>query len=194
MVIDPGLDPQAIDQRIGEIGLKPVAVLCTHGHFDHVGGAAYFQNKYAAPVYLPHADIKTMKGSNFLLMALKIPIRIDMPRLTELAPGAAIPVEGGTYRYVPCPGHTPGSAVICTDDGYGFSGDSLYAQGVGLSKLPGEDHALLKASLLQLWNSLPLGMTICPGHGPTAKWEKLREQNQALRKFVGIDVKAEIAS
>ena len=186
VVIDPGLDPQAIDEQVTALGLKPLAVLCTHGHFDHVGGASHFQARYGVPVYLPQADAATAKASNFLLMALRIPARITLADFTPVAPGPVTVRAGDAdYRYVPCPGHTPGSSIICIG-GYGFSGDSIYARGVGLSKLPGENHAQLKASLQALWTSLPGDMTLCPGHGPAATWDTIRETNTALRDFLAV--------
>lgn len=189
VLIDPGLDPQAIDRELGAIGLTPVAVLCTHGHFDHVGGAFHFQDKYGIPVHLPQADMATMKGANFLLMALRIPARIALPRVTPIPPGSTVAAGGAQYRYLPCPGHTPGSSIICID-GYGFSGDSLYARGVGLSKLPGEDHGMLRASILSLWETLPGSMIICPGHGSVASWDTIRHTNTALREFLSSAGKA----
>ncbi len=190
VLVDPGLDPQGIDEQLGTLGLKPVAVLCTHGHFDHVGGASHFQSRYGVPVHLPQADAPTAKASNFLLMALRIPARITLADFTAVAPGPATVQAGGAdYRYLPCPGHTPGSSIICID-GYGFSGDSIYARGVGLSKLPGENHALLKASIQALWDTLPGDMTMCPGHGPVATWDAIRETNASLRDFMSAQHKA----
>ncbi len=186
VIVDPGLDPQSIDQQVGALGLTPAAVLCTHGHFDHVGGASHFQDRYGIAVHLPQADAATAKSSNFLLMALKIPARIKLAEFTPVPPGGATVRVGDTdYRYVPCPGHTPGSSIICID-GYGFSGDSIYARGVGLSMLPGENHAQLKSSLQTLWSTLPRSMTICPGHGPVATWDTIRETNMALREFLSV--------
>ncbi|MBC7435411.1 MAG: MBL fold metallo-hydrolase [Bdellovibrionales bacterium] len=195
VLIDPGLDPQGIDAHLAALGRTPAAVLCTHGHFDHVGGASYFQEKYGVPVYLPQADIKTMKASNFLLMALKIPKRITLPEVTPVNPinpvtaGQAEPVEveveagGARYTYLPCAGHTPGSCLIRSGD-YVFSGDSLYARGVGLSHLPGEDRALLRANIRALMDTLPAGVMICPGHGPTAPFGDICRENQALLEFL----------
>lgn len=186
VIVDPGLDPQGIDQQVGALGLTPAAVLCTHGHFDHVGGASHFQDRYGIAVHLPQDDAATAKASNFLLMALKIPARIKLAEFTPVPPGATTVRVGDTdYRYVPCPGHTPGSSIVCID-GYGFSGDSIYARGVGLSKLPGENHAQLKSSLQSLWSTLPGTMTICPGHGPVAIWDTIRETNMALREFLSV--------
>jgi hydroxyacylglutathione hydrolase len=184
VLIDPGLDPAGIDAQVILLRKVPEAVLCTHGHFDHVGGAAYFQQKYKLPVYLPSGDVKTMQSSNFLLMAVKIAMRIELPDVTQLpGDGASVVVGGNTYVYQPLPGHTPGSCLVRTGQ-HVFSGDSLYARGVGLSHLPGENRELLRAGIRRLWDRLPTNALVCPGHGSVARFGDICRENQALLDFL----------
>jgi hydroxyacylglutathione hydrolase len=186
-LIDPGLDPLATDAALKTLGLTPRQVFCTHGHFDHVGGAAHFQQAYGAEVFLHPADLKTMKTSNFLLMVIKLEQRITLPSVTFIEPDTAIPVGGGgSVTYRPVPGHTPGSCFIAYGDQL-FTGDSLYARGVGLSNLPGENHDLLRQSLLALWDEIPSGCTVHPGHGRSAPFAEIRETNRPLRAFLGLE-------
>ena len=179
-VIDPGLDPHRIDRAAKDLGLTPNQVFCTHGHFDHIGGASFFQQAYGATVYLHQADLKTMKSGNFLLMVLKIEQRIILPEVTLIDPASppAAPVT-----YLPVPGHTPGSCFIRHGE-HLFTGDSLYARGVGLSDLPGENHGLLRQSLLALWDAIPGDTLIHPGHGPSARFAEIRAGNRALAEFL----------
>jgi hydroxyacylglutathione hydrolase len=179
-IIDPGLDPQRIDRAARSLGLTPRQVFCTHGHFDHIGGASWFQQVYGASVHLHAADLKTMRSSNFLLMALKIDQRIALPEVTPIDPSAdsELPV-----RYLPTPGHTPGSCFIRFGE-HLFTGDSLYARGVGLSDLPGENHGLLRKSLLALWDAIPGATLVHPGHGPSARFDEIRSHNRALAAFL----------
>ena len=184
VLIDPGLDPAGIDAQVMLLVKTPEAVLCTHGHFDHLGGAAYFQQKYKLPVYLPSGDVKTMQSSNFLLMAVKIAMRIELPDVTQLpAEGASVTVGGATYIYHPLPGHTPGSCLVRKGQ-HVFSGDSLYARGVGLSHLPGENRELLRAGIRLLWDSMPADTLVCPGHGSVARFGDICRENQALLDFL----------
>jgi hydroxyacylglutathione hydrolase len=184
VLIDPGLDPAGIDEQVMLLGKTPEAVMCTHGHFDHVGGAAYFQQKYKVPVYLPSGDVKTMQSSNFLLMAVKIAMRIELPDVTQLPiEGASVVVGRKTYIYQPLQGHTPGSCLVRSGQ-HVFSGDSLYARGVGLSHLPGENRELLRAGIRMLWDSLPVDVLVCPGHGPVARFGDICRENQALLDFL----------
>jgi hydroxyacylglutathione hydrolase len=179
-VIDPGLDPERIGRAAAELGLTPRQVFCTHGHFDHIGGASWFQRHHGAPVFLHQADLKTMQSGNFLLMVLKIAQRITLPEVSLVDPASPpdLPVS-----YLPVPGHTPGSCFIRFGE-HLFTGDSLYARGVGLSDLPGENHALLRKSLLALWDTIPGDTLVHPGHGPSARFAEIRAGNRALAEFL----------
>ncbi|HEY2356107.1 MAG TPA: MBL fold metallo-hydrolase [Phenylobacterium sp.] len=186
-VIDPGLDPERIDRAAQGLGLTPRQVFCTHGHFDHIGGASHFQRVYGADVFLHGADLKTMKSGNFLLMVLKIEQRIVLPEVTNVDLGGPIVCPGGQpLSYLPVPGHTPGSCFIRYGE-HLFTGDSLYARGVGLSDLPGENHGLLRKSLLALWDEIPGDWMIHPGHGPSARFADIRADNHALLAFLSGD-------
>lgn len=183
-LVDPGTDPKAIDGALISLGLSPRQIICTHGHFDHVGSAAFFQEKYGASCYLHGADLKTLRGSNFLLMALKIPFTMRVPRIEE-AEGLVVTLGEQELRVLTAPGHTPGSCILH----YGqtlFTGDTLYSYGVGLSKLPGENPKLLKDTLLALWDQLPLEANVFPGHGDGAIFASIRSDNTPLRHFLGL--------
>lgn len=182
-VIDPGLDPTTIDSVARHLGIRPRYVFCTHGHFDHIGGASHFQRTYGAEVFLRAADLKLMKAGNFMLMAMKIDARITLPEPTLLSDETGGSVAGEIVSYRPLPGHTPGSSLI----EYGqhiFSGDSLYAQGIGLSNLPGEDHALLRKNLKALVGLVADDAIIHPGHGPSARFGDIWRDNRALSEFL----------
>jgi glyoxylase-like metal-dependent hydrolase (beta-lactamase superfamily II) len=184
VVVDPGLDRAAIEQDFATCGWHPIAALCTHGHFDHVGSASWLQSTYQLPVYLRAADLKLAKLSNFMLAAFKLKQRVELPEFQLINDGDA-PVECGGRSFVfhALPGHTPGSAGIAVDDLF-FSGDSLYARGTSLSRLPGEDHALLRASLTQLFTWVGGSVRVLPGHGDSATIDEIRSHNEQLRAFM----------
>lgn len=184
ILIDAGLDGPAIDAAMAEHGLRPHQVFCTHGHFDHAGSAAHFQDKYGCQVFMHKGDARTLKASNFLLMAFKIPQKITMPEVTYVEDGFQIDVAGHPLRYRHAPGHTPGSCVVEFGSAW-FTGDTIYSRGVGLSQLPGEDAEQLKASIGKLWPELTLDRTIYPGHGNAADGATIRSTNVALLNFLG---------
>jgi len=190
VVVDPGLDRERVEGEIADSGWTPSAVLCTHGHFDHVGGTAWLQERYGIPVYLRAQDHKTAKLSNFLMAAFKIKARITLPEFTLLADdGASLELAGRHFTFHALPGHTPGGAGILVD-GLLFSGDSLYARRTALSKLPGEDHDQLRASLKALFAWIPGDTLVLPGHGGTATIDEIRAGNEELRVFMSATVPA----
>ena len=186
ILIDAGLDGPAIDAEMAEQGLRPHQVFCTHGHFDHAGSAAYFQKKYGCQVFMHRSDARTLKSSNFLLMVLKIPHRIEQPEVTYIDASFSIDVGGHALRYLSAPGHTPGSCVIEFGTTW-FTGDTIYSRGVGLSSMPGEDSQLLRQSILHLWDGINTGRLICPGHGESRDGAAVRGENRALLTFLGLD-------
>lgn len=185
ILIDAGLDGAAIDAELSEHGLRPHAVYCTHGHFDHAGSASHFQNKYGCEVFVHKADMRILKASNFMLMAIKIPAKVTLPQVTWVEAGFTADIAGHPLRYLSAPGHTPGSCVLQLGDAW-FTGDTLYARGVGLSHLPGEDHDQLRESIRALWPQLTAGRTIYPGHGDAADGVAVRTLNGALLTFMGL--------
>jgi hydroxyacylglutathione hydrolase len=183
ILIDAGLDGPTIDSQVAEHGLRPHQVFCTHGHFDHVGGAAYFQKKYGCQVFMHRADARIMKSSNFLLMALNIPLTIEQPIVTYVSEQACININGQPLEYLHAPGHTPGSCIIQFGS-FWFTGDTIYTRNVGLSPLPGEDTNTLRQSILNVWPRVSAGRFICPGHGKPLDGEAVRSGNRPLLEFL----------
>lgn len=185
VLVDPGLDAPAIDAALTAHGLRPHQVFCTHGHFDHVGGASWFQDRYGCEVFLHEADAATMRRSNFLLMALRIPTTVTLPEVTFLPGDAGVDVGAARLRFRPAPGHTPGSCVLELGSAW-FTGDTLYRHGLGLSELPGSDQQRLRATLLELWPELTAERSVFPGHGECGDGAEVRAGNGALADFLGL--------
>lgn len=184
VVIDPGLDSDSLNQALLDADLTPEAVLCTHGHFDHLGGAAEIQSRYNVPVYLQSADFRTAKMSNFLMAAFKIDKRIKLPDFQLVDDeDSSLELAGRSFLLHSVPGHTPGSTAIEVD-GLLFSGDSLYATRIALSQLPGEDSQTLRRSLRRLFARVRSDLTVLPGHGRSASLNAILDRNHALRDFM----------
>ena len=184
VLVDPGLGGEEIKTILQQLALRPLAVLCTHGHFDHGGSASLFQHEHGCPVYLHAEDVKTLKASNFLLMAFKIDQRIEQPELSLIGTGQQIvEFDGCRFEFYAAPGHTPGSCVIGFRK-HLFTGDTLYARGVGLSKLPGEKPEQLRASLLEIFERFGPDVEVHPGHGESAPLAWVRDNNLPLRRFL----------
>lgn len=187
VLVDPGLDAPAIDAELSELGLRPHQVFCTHGHFDHTGGAAHFQQEYGCEVFLHRADDRIRRSANFLLMALKIPHRVTAADITLVDDGFCADIAGTALAFLRAPGHTPGSCVLELGSAW-FTGDTVYRRGVGLNHLPGEDTDQLRRSILELWPGLTADRLVCPGHGEATDGESVRRGNSALTEFLGVVV------
>jgi len=182
VVVDPGGDPEAIIARLARRKLAPSLVVLTHGHFDHTAALPRLRSSIAAsgretPSVAMHASDAAYLGTGAKSAHL---------RDFSLA-GAAAYVEGlweempeparflsdgeriGPFRVIHTPGHTPGSICLYEEsEGLLFSGDTLFAGGVGRTDLPGGDGGLLARSLERLL-ALPGGVRVFPGHGPETR-------------------------
>jgi len=185
LLIDPGLDREAIEAVLDKTELTPLAVFCTHGHFDHIGSAEHFRRKYSIDVHLHGADAKLARSSNFLMMALKLPTRIAVPEAhVAVADGSIWSSGNDRVEIVHVPGHTPGSTVVLFN-GHAFTGDTLYRDDVWLGSLPEANHAQLVESVRRLWALLPDDTVIHPGHGGAATLGTVKRSNEPLRQMLG---------
>ena len=186
IVVDPGLDADAVLTEIEARALRPVGVFCTHGHFDHIGSAHDVSDRYGVPIYLHGADRRIARSANFLLMACKIDRRIVVPTVvTEAYDGMWVELGGDVLTFHHSPGHTPGSCMI-EFRGALFSGDTIYRDGVGLVDFPGEDEAQLRDSIARHWDAFDDDLTLYPGHGGSGRLGDVKSGNAPLRAFIGL--------
>lgn len=181
-LVDVGMDPIAIESALASLGKHPIAVLCTHGHFDHVGGAQHFVIRYGIRAYLHEADLRVAKGSNALLMLMGRRERIVLPEFDLVKEDFAFDVGGRPIRYRHTPGHTPGSCMLMWRDAL-FAGDTMYTRSMGLAQRPNEDLAGIRRSIKEMWPII-INSHIHPGHGPSEFGGIVAEKNEALKTFL----------
>lgn len=164
IVVDPGQDADAIKGVIGKHGLKPIAAVLTHGHFDHIGGVPGLLAAYPGlPVYA-HPSDWPMLGHPMNQMPPDYP---SVPRPDSLRDVREIAGDFAEFgiRVLETPGHTPGSVCLLMGD-HLLSGDTLFAGSCGRTDFPGGSMASMRRSLASL-AQLPPKTQVIPGHGPT---------------------------
>jgi glyoxylase-like metal-dependent hydrolase (beta-lactamase superfamily II) len=185
VLIDPGLDTQAIDKILNELKLKPIAIIATHGHFDHIGSVTFFKNKFNIPFYMHEADLKISQSANFYLKIARINHKIETPKPDVLFKEKKETITIGNFEL--CiynfPGHSAGSCII-KQDKYLFTGDIIYKKGLGFNNFPGEDKAKLKHSIQEVFETFPDDCLVLPGHGESEYLINIKNNNQDLINFL----------
>ena len=210
LIIDPGDEADFITQTILENKLKPIAIVLTHGHFDHVLGCLELKLNFDIPIMLHKKDKKLYTSANqsakhwqktpkgpFQGKTLKVP-----PVDQFIKEGDEIKIGDEFLKVIETPGHTPGSICLVyhpqtTNDSKAnhgpatrgditisnsiiFTGDTLFADGVGRTDFSYSSPLQLTKSLDQL-KKLPQNTTVFPGHGnQTILKESLSPKNSSL--------------
>ena len=160
VVVDPGGDAAQLRLELARMNAACAAILLTHTHFDHVGGVADLAEATAAPVYVAEGAVGALESP---LAPPGITIKpYEGARL--IAGGDTLDAAGITFDVIAVPGHAPGHVAFATDDAI-FSGDVLFAGGVGRVDLPGGNWQTLLESIRMLAERFPRETVVYPGHG-----------------------------
>ncbi len=163
VIIDPGDEADVIVQMIAQYEAQVTAILCTHGHPDHIGAAGAVAEMLGInKVYLHPAEIGMLSE----LMPAKLGQNRDS-LLQEYEEGQRVTVGELAAKVIHTPGHSAGSVCLAVEQVL-FTGDTLFAGGVGRTDLPGGDHSALQASLKRIVDQFSPETAIYPGHGPTS--------------------------
>lgn len=182
ILIDPGSDPALLRAGLDALGAKPVLLLATHCHFDHVGAVQALAQDYGIPFACHRADLELLDvlEDTFAFYGMGQTKKPAVDRLLES--GELVEAAGLRLRVLATPGHTPGG--LCFHDAEGghlFSGDTLFHRSVGRSDMPGGDGALLLRSIKDKLYSLPPQTQVWPGHGPQTSIAAEQRENPYTR-------------
>jgi len=169
LLIDPGGDAEAILALLAREKANLRSIVLTHAHADHIGAAAAVQRATGAPILLHEADAALLADPMLSLAAwtgadtegLRVGRHLGHGDHVEISP--ADPRDA--LRVLHTPGHTPGG-ISLLGDGVVFTGDTLFAQGVGRTDFPGGSADDLFASIREQLLTLPEATVVYPGHGP----------------------------
>jgi hydroxyacylglutathione hydrolase len=161
LIIDPGINATA---WVSANVKKPLAILNTHGHFDHVWSNAALKEKFNIPIYCPKGD---------LVMLSKDPLQQGTPPSKAdvvVKSDETFTIGEFTVTFRHFPGHTPGCSVIEIENNW-FSGDFLFAQSIGRWDFPlSSGKEMLKS--LQKVMKIKQNYTLYPGHGDTTTLQR----------------------
>jgi glyoxylase-like metal-dependent hydrolase (beta-lactamase superfamily II) len=174
-IIDPAPESfDALTSFIESQQLKPVALLLTHSHWDHIADAAPIQEKYHLPVYIHALDAKNLESPGSDGLPCWITIQGIKPTYLIIE-GDSIPIGDLNFTVIHTPGHTPGGVCFyCPEEKTLLSGDTLFKGTIGNLSFPTARPSLMWPSLAKL-ALLPPDTKVYPGHGdPTTigqeKW------------------------
>ena len=164
LIIDPADSPSKIELKVNAMGARPVAVLLTHGHFDHIMGVEAVREKYQIPVYACRQEEEMLREPSVNMtdqMGKSCSIRPDV-FLDDLQ---VFEAAGFSIQMIHTPGHTKGSCCYyLKEEGVLFSGDTLFCGSVGRTDFPGGSASQIRNSLHRLLAALPDDTSVYPGH------------------------------
>ena len=198
VVVDPGKDAaEGVAQVVREHNLKPIAVLATHGHLDHIWCVAPVAGTYDATAWI-HPDDRHLLTDP--LAGMSPETKAMLPSLLgadhqwaepddvrDLGDGQNLEIAGLTFVVDHTPGHTRGSVTFRSpyDDAdiseVMFSGDLLFAGSIGRTDLPGGDHPTMLRSLADKVLPLADDIVVLPGHGEQTSIGRERATNPFLQ-------------
>ncbi|MGW7292057.1 MBL fold metallo-hydrolase [Streptomyces xiamenensis] len=194
VIIDPGHQAaEGVAATIERHRLKPVAVLLTHGHIDHVASVVPVCGAHDVPAWI-HPRDRYMLADPEKALGMTVGQRLlgeltvgEPGDLRELTDGTTMELAGLEFGVAHAPGHTQGSVTFGMPETGDippvfFSGDLLFAGSIGRTDLPGGDHAEILRSLARVCLPLPDSTVVLSGHGPQTTIGTERATNPYLRE------------
>ncbi len=165
IIIDPGGGAEEILDEVRRRNFQVVAVLNTHGHFDHIGGVQTILEATGAPLYISSKEVPIMRSSNLLGFIFKSKEKIRIPKVfIDLEKmGTSIELSGMKVDCYSTPGHTPGGFCFLIQN-HIFTGDTVLSGMPGTAELPGGNSVHLRDSL-DFLGTLDKDLVLHPGHG-----------------------------
>lgn len=182
IVIDPGDDIGDIEAILARHELRCKAIVITHAHIDHIGGAQKLKASTGAPVYMNSADQELYDHLDMQAAWLGIPAPAQTEIDTPAREGDTLLLGETELHVLHTPGHTQGSLCLWMPaEGKLISGDTLFRESIGRTDLPGGNSRQILASIHTKLLALPDETAVFPGHGGPTTIAHERERNPFLR-------------
>lgn len=165
LVVDPGDDAERIQEVLQRKGLQLQTIVNTHGHFDHVGGNRKLIELTGAELLIHAADAPFLPRVREHAAIYGLQVAASPVPTRNLSDGEKLTVGTLTLKVIHTPGHTPGGICLWIGE-HLFAGDTLFADSVGRTDLPGGSHEELVTAIREKLFVLPATTIVHPGHGP----------------------------
>lgn len=177
LIIDPGDIGRKVLNFINENELRPLAILLTHSHFDHIGAVDYLVERYPIPVYIHSEGIAAANDPALNLSCHYSPIGLAA-KLT--AADNVIEINEFHFSYLHLPGHTPDSCMIYfKEENVLFSGDVLFKGAIGRFDFPNSSRFDTRKTIDQI-KKLEFDAVVYPGHGEPTSLKQEQQTNYYL--------------
>ena len=182
IVIDPGDNIDQILAVLAKHSLKVKAIVITHAHIDHIGGAQKLKAATGAPVYMNARDQELYDHLDVQAgwLGMKTPEQTEID--VDAREGERIALGAAEFQILETPGHTQGSiSVLIPAENKLIAGDTLFLDSIGRTDLPGGDSRQILRSIRDKLLPLDDKIVVIPGHGPKTTIGREREKNPFLR-------------
>lgn len=184
IVIDPGDDIDQILPILARHNLRVKAIVITHAHIDHIGGAAKLKTATGAPVYMNANDAPLYDALDMQAGWLGVPTPARTEIDSPLRDGDSLRLGGVELHALHTPGHTQGSVSLWIPaENKLLAGDTLFRDSIGRTDLPGGDSRMILSSIREKLLNLPDDAVVIPGHGESTTIGREKRFNPFLRNL-----------
>ena len=186
VIVDPGCFNEEekiyLKQTIDSNDLKPVLLLNTHCHIDHVFGNGYVQKEWEIPLLIHNKEVPILESAPMSAMMFGVPFNETVKQDGYMEEGEQIVFGNTKLDILYTPGHSPGHVSFYSQPNETiFCGDVLFRESIGRTDLPGGDYDTLIQTIKEI--IIPLGdnIRVLPGHGPETTIGYEKRNNPFLR-------------
>lgn len=182
-IVDASFDPAELIDQVRDRGLKPVALILTHAHVDHIAGVTEVVSAFPGiPVLIHSAETNWLSNPMLNLSAMTgMPVTAPGPS-RELAHGDQLQLAGSIWTVLHTPGHSPGGiTLVHAPSATAIVGDTLFNGSIGRFDFPGSDERTLTKTIRERLYALPDHTRVFPGHGPPTTIGREKRSNPFVR-------------